>query len=228
MEYHVYWLLKSSCFELFGDGKCGHFWAKKLMERWYLLITGKFLFWTLWRWEIRYFFELKSWWKDDIYWLLKDSCFELLKGSCFGLSGDGKHSIFLSQKVDEKIIFTWHFWAFDDIPGLGKYGFSWSESNAGEVIVSNSGKCNFREAFIVPTIGLFHGICFCTQWTVSLSLSFIRSTYAIRIKSMCSKNEITKVDMYMQIELQKMVSNISILSLKRFGYFFSSHWRNCF
>ena len=32
-----YWLLKSSCFELFGDGKYGLFLAKKLMKRWYLL-----------------------------------------------------------------------------------------------------------------------------------------------------------------------------------------------
>ena len=33
MEYHVYRLLKSSCFELFGGGKYGRFWAKTLMER---------------------------------------------------------------------------------------------------------------------------------------------------------------------------------------------------
>ena len=32
-----------------------YFWAKKLMEIWYLLITGKFLFWTFWWWEIRSF-----------------------------------------------------------------------------------------------------------------------------------------------------------------------------
>ena len=44
-------------------------WAKKLMERWYLLITEKFLFWTIWRWEMRSFFELKIWRKDDIYLL---------------------------------------------------------------------------------------------------------------------------------------------------------------
>ena len=31
---------------------------------------------------------------------------------------------FFSQKVDEKMIFTWSFWAFYDIPGPGKYGFS--------------------------------------------------------------------------------------------------------
>ena len=103
MEYYVFWLLKISCFEFFGDGKYGllfgqkvdgiywllksscfelhedekydlflsqivdgnmiitdywkifalnfsementvFFWVKKFMERWYLLITGKFLF----------------------------------------------------------------------------------------------------------------------------------------------------------------------------------------
>ena len=30
---------------------------------------------------------------------------------------------FLSQKVDGKMVFPWSFWAFDDIPRLGKYGF---------------------------------------------------------------------------------------------------------
>ena len=127
MEYHVYWLLKSSCFEIFEDGKYDLFssqkvngnmifitekflfwtfqrweirsfldknvvgkmvfidyWkvlvlnfsemgnaafsrAKKLMERWYLLITEKFLFWTFRWWENGLFFQPKSWWKDDIY-----------------------------------------------------------------------------------------------------------------------------------------------------------------
>ena len=42
------------------------FWAKELMEKWYLLSTEKFMFWTFWRWEIWSVFELKSWWKDDI------------------------------------------------------------------------------------------------------------------------------------------------------------------
>ena len=110
----IYWLLKSSCFEFFGDGKYGLFWVKKLietmtftdywkvlvlnfsvvgntvffgvkklMERWYLLITERFLFWTFWWWEIRSFF---------------------------------------SQKVGGKMIFTWSSWAFYDIPKLGKYG----------------------------------------------------------------------------------------------------------
>ena len=60
------------------------------------------------------FFESRSWWKDDIYWLPKSSCFELF--------GDGKYGLFFSQKVDWKMIFTWSFWPFHDIPGLGKYG----------------------------------------------------------------------------------------------------------
>ena len=33
----IYRLLESSCFESFGDGKYGLFWAKKLMERWPLV-----------------------------------------------------------------------------------------------------------------------------------------------------------------------------------------------
>ena len=47
-------------------GNTVFFWVRKLMERWYLLIT-EFLFWTFWWWEIRSFFQPKSWWKDDIY-----------------------------------------------------------------------------------------------------------------------------------------------------------------
>ena len=43
------------------------FWVKKLMERWYLLVTEKFLFWTFRWWENTIFFQPKSWWKDDIY-----------------------------------------------------------------------------------------------------------------------------------------------------------------
>ena len=30
MEYHVYWLLKSSCFEIFGDGKYGLYSGQKV------------------------------------------------------------------------------------------------------------------------------------------------------------------------------------------------------
>ena len=58
-----------------------------------------------------------------VYWLLKSSCFELF--------GDGKYDLFFSQKVDGKMIFTWSFWAFHDIPGVGKYGFSCSGGGDG-------------------------------------------------------------------------------------------------
>ena len=67
------------------------------------------------------FFEPKGWWKDDICWLLRSYCSELF--------GDGKYGLFFTQEVDGKIIFTWYFWAFHDIPGLGIYGFLCSVGN---------------------------------------------------------------------------------------------------
>ena len=39
---------------------------------------------------------------------------------------DDKSGFFFSQKIEGKMIFTWYFLAFHDIPGLGKYGFSCS------------------------------------------------------------------------------------------------------
>ena len=76
-------------------GNTVFFWVKKLMERWYLLVTEKFLFWTFRWWEIRSFF---------------------------------------SQNVDGKMIYTSPFWAFHDIPGPGKYGFSRSVKRINEYI----------------------------------------------------------------------------------------------
>ena len=117
MDYHVYWSLKSFCFEYFGDGK----W---------------------------YFFESKSWWKDYIYRLLKSSCFEPFWNGKYSLFWAEmqmerwyllitekvlvlnfsvmRKSVFFSQKVRGKMIFSWSFLVFHDIPGLGKYGFSYS------------------------------------------------------------------------------------------------------
>ena len=91
MKYHLYWSLKSSCFEFFGDEKYGILWAKKLcydmiftnywkdfvlnflvmentvffwdkrlMERWFLMVTETFLLWTFRWWEIRSFFLAKK------------------------------------------------------------------------------------------------------------------------------------------------------------------------
>ena len=48
-------------------GNTVFFWVKKVKQRWYLLVTVNFLFWTFRWWEIRSFFQPKSWWKDDIY-----------------------------------------------------------------------------------------------------------------------------------------------------------------
>ena len=101
-----YW--KVLVFELFGEGKYG-------------------------------FLSQEVYRKDDIYLLRKSSCFELfgggkyglfwakklmerwyllvLRSSCFELFGDGKYNLFLGLKVDGKMIFTWSFWAFHDIPG---------------------------------------------------------------------------------------------------------------
>ena len=46
-----------------------------------------------------------------------------MKSSCFEFFRDQKYGLFLSQKVDGKMIFTWSFLVFYDIPGLGQYGF---------------------------------------------------------------------------------------------------------
>ena len=118
-KYDIYWLLKSSCFELFGNGKYGLFLRQKLVKRWY-------------------------------YWLLKCYCFEFFGDGKYGIflrqKVDGKmiltgcwkvlvlsfsvmgNTVFFSQKVDVKVIFTWSFWALHDSIGPGKYSFSCSVS----------------------------------------------------------------------------------------------------
>ena len=63
-------------------GNMAFSWAKKLMERWYLLIHEKVLFWT---W---------NWWKDDNYWLRRSSYFELFR--------DEKYSFFLAKMLMER------------------------------------------------------------------------------------------------------------------------------
>ena len=92
------------------------------MERWYLLITEKFLFWTFKRLEIGSFFELKNWLKDDINWLLRDSCFERF--------GDGKYGcFFFSQRVDRNMIFT-DYWKglVLNFPEMENTAFFWAKN----------------------------------------------------------------------------------------------------
>ena len=138
-KYDIYWSLKSSCFDHFGNGKyglfliqkvdgkiiftdywkvlvlnfsvlgnTGFFWVTKLMERWYLLVPEKFLFWTFRWWEIQ---------------------------------------PFVSQKVGGKMAFTWSFWAFHDIPGLERYGLSCSEPLC---VFASGGNCPKLLYNIVP------------------------------------------------------------------------------
>ena len=139
-------ILKRSCFELSGDEKYDLFWAKMSMERWYLLITEKLLFLTFWRWEIWHSFEQKKvmqrWYLlitgKSLFWtfgrwemrsflsqkvddkMIFTDYWRVLVLNFLEI----RNTVFLSQKVDGKMIFTWSFWAFHDIPGLGKYGFS--------------------------------------------------------------------------------------------------------
>ena len=93
------------------------FWGESVNGNMIFTDYGKVLVLIFLGMENKAFFESRSWWKDDIYWLMISSCFELYS--------NGKYGLFFSQKVDEKMIYTWPFWAFHDIPGLGKYGF-WS------------------------------------------------------------------------------------------------------
>ena len=113
-------------FWTFRGWKIWSFWGKKLMERLYLLVTEKFLFWTFPLWRNTVIFEAKSKWKDDIYWLVKSSYFWATEKFLFWVFRWWEIRPFFSQKVHVKVIFTWVFWAFHDTPGLGKYGFSCS------------------------------------------------------------------------------------------------------
>ena len=65
MVFTDYW--KGLVLNFLVIGNTVFFRVKKLIERLYLLVTEKFLFWTFRWWKIRSFFQPKSWWKDDIY-----------------------------------------------------------------------------------------------------------------------------------------------------------------
>ena len=94
----IYWLLKSSCFGLFGNGKYGLFLRQKVNEKMIFTDYWNVLVLNFSEKENAVFFEAKSWWKDDIYQLMKSSCFELFR--------DGKCGRFLRKKVTGKMIFT--------------------------------------------------------------------------------------------------------------------------
>ena len=125
----VYWLLKRHCFEFFGGGKYGLFWAKKLMQILYSLLKSScfelfgngryglflrqkvnekmiftnywmFLFWTFWGRKIRSFLRKKVDGKMIFAGYWKGSCFELFR--------DRKCGFFW----DKKMIFTGYWKVF--------------------------------------------------------------------------------------------------------------------
>ena len=105
LKNDIYWLLKSSCFELFGDGKYGLFLSQEVDGKMILTDYWKVLVLNFSAMGKTVFFEPKSWWKDNIYWLMKSSFFELFVNGWW------------------KTMLTWSFWAFHNISGLGKYDF---------------------------------------------------------------------------------------------------------
>ena len=154
-KYCFDWLMKSSSFELFGNGKYSLFWEKKLMKRWYLLITDMSLFWTFrdgknrlsWgkklikRWYLlvteKFLSRAFPWWKMQFFLRQKVNrkmiftdywkIFILGYRKVLALTFPVmENTVFFRQKVDANVIFTWSFWAFHDIQGPEIYGFSYS------------------------------------------------------------------------------------------------------
>ena len=111
----------------FLEGKNVVFWVKKLMEIWYLLITEKFLFWSFREWEIRPFLSQKvdgkmlftDYWKVLVlnfsvigkmvfFWVKKlmERWYLLTNEKfLFWILRRWEIRSFLSQKVDEKMIY---------------------------------------------------------------------------------------------------------------------------
>ena len=108
-----YWKVLGLIFS--GMGNTVFSWAKKLLKRWYLLITEKVLFWISRWWEIWSFLsqEIDGKMIFTGYW-------EVLALD-FSVMGN---TVFFQPKRWWKDDIKWSFWAFYDIPGCGKYGFS--------------------------------------------------------------------------------------------------------
>ena len=122
-----------------------------------LLITKTFSFRIFWRWQIRSCFSqnidgnmiISDRWKVLIFGHFANGKYGLFRGKklmerwyllttekvlfwttemfLFWFFFVIKMRYVFSQKVGAKMIFTWSFWAFHDIPALGKYGFLCSD-----------------------------------------------------------------------------------------------------
>ena len=99
---HIYLLLESSCFELFGNGKYGLFLRQKVNEKMIFTDYWNVLVLNFSGMKSTAFFEAKSWWKDDIYWLLESSCFEPWKVLVLNFSEMGNTVIFWGKKLIER------------------------------------------------------------------------------------------------------------------------------
>ena len=97
LQYHVCWVRKISYFKIFRDGKYGLLLIQKVDVRWHFLYDG-----------IPYLLNTEKF----LFWTFRR--WEM-------------RSLFFIQEVHGKMIFTRYFWAFHDIPGLGKYDFWCSE-----------------------------------------------------------------------------------------------------
>ena len=115
-KYDIYWLLKSSSFGIFGNGKCGLFLRQKVNEK--MIFTGcwNVLVFNFSEKENTVTLEAKCWWKDDIYQLLKSSCFELFRNKKCGLFRDKKLMERCYLLITKKFMFwatkKFLFWAF--------------------------------------------------------------------------------------------------------------------
>ena len=92
MIFTGYWKVLALIFSRMGNTV--FFWAKKVMERWYLLITEKFLFWTFRWWEIWSFLSQEVDGKMTFTGYLE---------VYFELFGDGKYCLFLAKKLMERL-----------------------------------------------------------------------------------------------------------------------------
>ena len=117
----IYRLQSSSCFELFRDEKYGGILAQKLMERYCLLITEKFWFWTFPRWKYSTLLIQKVYGKMIFtdYW----------KILVLNFSVTGNKSFF-SQNVDGKMVLLGLFelsMIFQDLGNMDFCGVSQKE-----------------------------------------------------------------------------------------------------
>ena len=171
------------------------FLSQKLMEIWYLLITEKFLFCSFRQWEIRSFFKRKSWWKYNIYWLLKRWYLLITCG------------LFLSQEVDGKVIFTgyWEVLVLN-FSVVGKYGLIFSQKVDGKMIFGL-----FKLSMIFQDLGnlVFCAVLYKLKTQETQTFVFFSPRYAARfcstLKVYCYRCRVSKIYESMRTQSAKLI-----------------------